>query len=183
MLAWFDPDRAVAAKTYDTIRTGLLRIFVSNRCKDPGELADETFERLAKRLEGISSTYEGDPAKYCYGIARNLIHEDRKRREIPDGIFSEPPIDLISQDDVYECLLECLEFLTFDKQKLILDYHLYQGKARIDHHRQMATELSISEDDLRTRAHHIRVNLEKCILLCMSTTAVNNNRAGTKTNY
>lgn len=168
MLAWFNPDRDVAARIYETIRAGLIRIFVSNRCSDPGELADETFDRASRRLEEIASTYEGDPAKYCYGIARNLIHEDRRRREVPTDTVPEPPVHLFSQDDVYECLIECLEFLTFDKQELILDYHLYQGKAKIEHHQQMAAELSISEGALRTRAHHIRVNLEKCILRCMS---------------
>ena len=150
------------------IRSGLIRIFVSNRCSDAERLADQTLDRAAQRSSEIASTYEGDPAKYCYGIARNIIHEDRRRKEIPTDVVPEAPIILISHDDAYDCLLECLEVLTFEKQELILDYHLFQGKAKIEHHRQMAIELSITEGALRTRAHHIRVSLEKCILQCMS---------------
>jgi DNA-directed RNA polymerase specialized sigma24 family protein len=168
LLAWFSPDRDVAARQYETIRTGLIRIFVSNRCSDAEKLADEALDRAARRTSEIASTYEGEPARYCYGIARNLIHEDRRRKEIATEVVPESPVVLISHDDAYECLLECLEFLTFEKQELILDYHLFQGKAKIEHHRQMAVELSISEGALRTRAHHIRVSLEKCILQCMS---------------
>jgi hypothetical protein len=32
----------------------------------------------------------------------------------------------------------------------------------------MADELSISEGALRTRAHHLRVSLEKCVLRCIA---------------
>ena len=176
MLSWFDSDRDAAARIYENIRAGLIRIFGSNQCSDPGKLADETFDRAAKRAADISSTYEGDPAKYCYGIARNVIHEDNRRREIPTDVVPEPPIQIVSHDDAYECLLECLEFLTFEKQELILDYHLYQGKAKIEHHRKMAAELLISEGALRTRAHHIRANLEKCILSCLSGSSGKQNR-------
>jgi hypothetical protein len=31
----------------------------------------------------------------------------------------------------------------------------------------MAAELAISEGALRTRAHHLRVSLEKCVLECI----------------
>ena len=81
----------------------------------------------------------------------------------PDGNTAESV-----RSDTHECLSKCLKLLPRDKQELILDYHLYQGHAKIQNHREMAHELSISEGALRTRAHHLRVSLEKCVLRCIS---------------
>jgi hypothetical protein len=67
-----------------------------------------------------------------------------------------------------ECLKKCLKLLPPEKQEMILDYHLYEGHAKVEHHRQMAGELSITEGALRTRVHHLRVNLEKCVLQCLA---------------
>jgi hypothetical protein len=47
-----------------------------------------------------------------------------------------------------------------------LDYYLYEGRDKIDQHQRMADELDITVGALRTRAHHIRRSLEKCIQLC-----------------
>ena len=167
LLGWLDPDREVAGRKYEEIRLGLIRIFISNGISDAGFYADETFERVMKRLPEIRATYVGNPARYFYGVARKLIMEARRKKEfttdvIPDRIFVEP-----SPSDLIDCLRECLKDLAQDKRELILDYHLYQGRAKVEHHRAMAGELLISEGALRTRAHHLRTALEDCVLQCV----------------
>src|SRR4030095_12642492 len=102
------------------------------------------------------------------GVARNLILEAGRRKEVATDVL---PLRITQKEirsDTSECLSKCLKLLPSDKQEFILDYHLYHGRAKVEHHRQMAVELSISEGALRTRAHHLRVNLEKCVLECIA---------------
>lgn len=61
---------------------------------------------------------------------------------------------------------KCLNLLTGEKRDLILDYYLYEGRDKIEHHKRMAEELRLTEGALRTRAHQIKVTLEKCVLQC-----------------
>lgn len=168
LLEWLDPDRDTAGQKYEAIRAGLVRMFVSKGISDAGHLADETMDRVMRRLPEIRESYVGDPVKYFHGVARNLIREAMRGKEVatevvPERLKKDDP----DQNETSECLSKCLKELPRDKRELILDYHLYQGKAKIEHHRQMAGELAISEGALRTRAHHLRVTLEKCVLECI----------------
>lgn len=167
LLEWLDPDRDTAGQRYEAIRAGLVRMFVSKGISDAGHSADEAMDRVMKRLPEIRGTYVGDPAKYFHGVARNLILESRRGKEVMTEVLPECLTGEPEQSDTSECLSKCLKQLSRDKQELILDYHLYHGHAKIQHHREMAAELTISEGALRTRAHHLRVNLEKCVLECI----------------
>ena len=167
LLEWLDPDREKAGRRYEVIRAGLIRMFISNGLSDAEHYADETIDRVVKRLPEIKETYVGDPAKYFHGVARNVIREARRRKEVLTDILPDRFDQESYKSDTSECLSKCLGLLPRDKQEFILDYHLYQGHAKIEHHRQMAGELAISEGALRTRAHHLRITLEKCVLECI----------------
>ena len=166
LLAWLDSDRDIAGRKYETIRTGLIRIFVSKGFNDAEDLADETITRVVKRLSEIGDSYVGEPARYFHGVARNITLEARRRREIATDVSLVASIRITNKSDQYECLMRCLKFLSAQKRELILDYHLYEGRDKIELHRRMARELGISEGALRGRAHHIRDELEKCVLQC-----------------
>jgi DNA-directed RNA polymerase specialized sigma24 family protein len=163
LLSWLNPDRDTAGQKYESIRAGLIRIFVSKGLSDAEYWTDETFDRVAKKLPEIRDEYVGEPVRYVYGVARNIVMEARRPREIATDKFPEHATTEPRTSDRHDFLLECLDLLSPDKRDLILDYHLHQGRAKIEHHRRMANELSISEGALRTRAHHIRVGLEKCV--------------------
>ncbi|HEV8428328.1 MAG TPA: hypothetical protein VGQ41_10550 [Pyrinomonadaceae bacterium] len=167
LLEWLDPDRDKAGQRYEAIRAGLIRMFVSRGVSDAEHYTDEVMDRVTKRLPEIRVSYVGDPARYFHGVARNILMEVGRRKEVvtdvlPQVIRPEPP-----QSETSECLSKCLKLLSRDKQELILDYHLYHGHEKIIHHQQMASELSITEGALRTRAHHLRANLEKCVNRCI----------------
>ena len=167
MLEWLDPDREKAGQRYEVIRAGLIRIFVSRGVSDAEYYTDEAIDRVIKRLPEIQAGYVGDPARYFHGVARNLVMEAARRREVPTDVLPQGLTPEPTRSDTSECLAKCLKELPRDKQEFILDYHLYHGHEKVVHHRQMATELSISEGALRTRAHHLRVTLEKCVLRCV----------------
>ena len=166
LLEWLDPEREKAGQRYEVIRTGLIRMFVSKGLSDAEHYADVAIDRVVKRLPEIRATYVGDPAKYFHGVGRNVLREGQRQREIATDILPTPLPDA-ERSATSECLSKCLAQLTPDKQAFILDYHLFKGHEKVKHHREMAGELSITEGALRTRAHHLRVSLEKCVLQCI----------------
>lgn len=172
LLEWLDPDREKAAQRYEIIRAGLIRMFVSKGLSDAEHYADVTIDRVIKRLSEIRATYVGDPAKYFHGVARNVIREARRTREVVTEVLP-TPVPVVDRSETSECLAKCLQLLSQDKQELILDYHLFKGHEKVAHHRVMAGELSITEGALRTRAHHLRATLEKCVLECIGAPAKN----------
>jgi DNA-directed RNA polymerase specialized sigma24 family protein len=167
LLAWLDPDRDISARKYETIRASLIRIFVAKGFNDAEDLADEVITRVTKRVPAIRDTYVGDPANYFHGVARNLIREAYRRKEIATDVTPVAEIQIAQRSDEYECLMRCLKFVAHEKRELILDYHVYEGHNKIEHHRIMAEELGISKGALRLRAHHIRSDLEKCVEQCV----------------
>lgn len=170
LLSWLDPDRDEAAKKYELIRAGLIRIFVSKGFNDAEDLADITIGRVQARLPEIRDTYVGDPARYFYGVARFVLLEAIRRREITKEVTPVMPLVIDQHSPEYDCLLKCLKFLHEQKREMILDYYVYDGRDKIDFHKLMAEELGITEGALRGRAFHLRENLEKCILKCVEST-------------
>jgi DNA-directed RNA polymerase specialized sigma24 family protein len=168
LLEWLDPDREKAGSRYEIIRAGLIRIFVSKGLSDAEHYTDETIDRVIKRLPELQESYVGDPVRYFHGVARNVLLEYGRRKEFSTDVLPQRPTVESVRSDTHECLSKCLKLLPRDKQEFILDYHLYQGQAKIVHHREMAHELRISEGALRTRAHHLRVILEKCVVRCIA---------------
>lgn len=171
LLNWLDPDRESAGRRYELIRAGLVRIFVSNGFSDAEDLADVTLVRVAGKLAQIREEYVGEKERYFYGVARNIIHEARRRREVATGEIPERAAPPVRPSDRYDCLMECLGRLPLAKREMILDYYLYAGADKIEHHRRMAEEVGISDGALRKRAHHLRRNLEACVLECVENLA------------
>jgi len=167
LLAWLDSDREVAGQKYEVIRAGLIRIFVSRGSSDAEDLADETINRVMKRLPEIRETYVGEPVRYFHGVARFIILEVNRRKEV--AVEEVPVISIEAEvhSDEYDCLLKCLRFLPAGKRDLILDYYIYDGRDKIEQHQRMANELGITDGALRGRAHQVRGNLEKCIQQCI----------------
>lgn len=167
LLEWLDPDREKAGQLYQTIHAGLIRMFVSKGLADAEHYADETVDRVIKRLPEIRAEYVGQPVRYFFGVARNVIREALRPKEVatdrpPEGVSPKG-----NDSALADCLSKCLESLTREKFDLIHDYHAYEGHLKIESHREMAAELSISVGALRTRAHHVRAALEECVNKCM----------------
>jgi RNA polymerase sigma factor (sigma-70 family) len=167
LLSWLAPDRDFAGKKYETIRSGLVRIFISKGFNNAEDLADETINRVMLRLPDIRKGYEGEPARYFHGVARNIIRESRRRKEIAMEVKGvQPQVPPLDARDEHDCLGHCLQLLSSSKRDLILSYYLYDGHDKVEHHKQMAGELNITKGAYRSRAHQIRLSLEKCMREC-----------------
>jgi RNA polymerase sigma factor (sigma-70 family) len=169
LLDWLDHDRDTAGRKYETIREGLLRIFAAKGFSDAEDLVDETINRVIIRLPDIKDTYEGDPARFFHGVARNIIRERLRRKLVPlddESVLPDPPSEK-QEDDRHECLDLCLDVLQAQKRDLLLTYLEHEGREKIEHHKQMARELGITEGALRGRVHQIRSGVEQCVKQCV----------------
>ncbi len=163
LLNWLDPNREIAGQKYSIIHAGLVRVFTSRGFSDAEDLADLTIKRVTDLLPRIKDDYVGERAPYFYKVAGYIILEARRRPEITADVIHVNRGHENKVNDMYECLLECLRLLSEEKRELILDYHLYKGRDKIEQHERMAKELGISVEALRSRAHHIRQTLKDCV--------------------
>lgn len=141
---------------------------ISRGFSNAEELADETIKRVTNRVLEIAPDYEGDPAKYFYGVLRNVFREQRLIKEVSTDNLPVRLVDDQKTSDAYDCLLSCLTLLPNDRCEFILEYYTYHGGHRVRTHARMADDLGLSENALRMRAFHIRNKLEKCVRNCLS---------------
>jgi RNA polymerase sigma factor (sigma-70 family) len=173
LLAWLDPDREESARKYEKIRQALIQIFTWRNLPEAEELADETINRVTQRINEIASQYTGDPARYFYGVAKNLIKEyERKQRaevalEGQELALVSPKEDVAAIDLTYECLRVCLEQLSPSKRELVLAYYLKEKQAKIDYRDALAQRLNVNPNALRVQVHRIRISLQSCIEKCL----------------
>lgn len=165
LLAWLDQDIERAAVLYEKIRWRLIAILASRDCAVPEELADQTIDRVARRVVDIQATYIGDKAIYFLGVANNVHHEYLKRPPILPP--PEPDGDVSTKEETHLCLEKCLDKLPADSSHLIKRYYAEDKQAKIDLRKQTAGELGISLNTLRLRALRIRAKLQTCIERCL----------------
>ena len=173
ILAWFNPDREMAAAMYVQLRHDLAKTFLWRQCSDPEGMTDEVFDRVAKKIREVRPTYKGDPRLYFRAVANNLVKENFKRIKTQIALDD---VDLTKQQisqteaadmEVEECLQHCLQDLSADKRELILAYYAKEKQAKIDHRRELAQQFGISVETLRVRTHRICLSLEQCIERCL----------------
>ncbi|MFZ0748785.1 MAG: hypothetical protein WAM70_05450 [Pyrinomonadaceae bacterium] len=166
LLVWLDSDRARAGERYEQIRWRLITIFAARNCTVPEELADETIDRVARRVSDIEASYTGDKALYFFGVANNVHHEYLKTPAPPESAV---PIDE-SEDDreqEHRCLDQCLGKLPSDSREMLLRYYSQQKQAKIELHKTMAGEMGITINTLRLRVLRLKEKLQPCIRRCL----------------
>lgn len=131
----------------------MIDLFAWRRSETPEELADETLNRLARRI------LEGEPIenieRYALGIARMLLKEVARRREKWNFAVREIRIQqpaAAEESGMSLAVERCLDTLPESSRKLIARYYREERAA-------LAGELGISLNTLRNRALRIREKL------------------------
>lgn len=176
LLAWLSPEREVAGKIYEEIRSDLIRGFRRHNCAAPEDLADETINRVAKRLPEFEATYVGPPTRYFFGVAHYVHWEYLRKEAVTVPLLADPSGGGASQEDwqeeeaepEYTCLRACIERLTSRNREIILQYYKGEKQIKIRLRKELAGRLGISLPLLRLQAQRIRVGLKKCILDCLA---------------
>jgi DNA-directed RNA polymerase specialized sigma24 family protein len=169
LLARLALSREEAGREYEALRSRLIRLFEGRRTADPEGAADDTLDRLARRVaEGVAVN---EPAAYVLGIARlvALEHGRRDRRTsplAPDHARSE----LRSAPDADRrepCLDRCLATIDAAARAALLEYYSADGRDRIEIRRRLAGRLAVTPTGLRLRMFRLRQDLEACVRACM----------------
>jgi DNA-directed RNA polymerase specialized sigma24 family protein len=171
LLAQLHPDRERAGEIYETIRYKLVRLFEWRGCASPEDLADETINRVARRLAEGVELRSNDPYGYFCGVA-HLVYKEvlrralREHRALASGDWLPPAAEEEELSDArLECLRRCLAQLPPDQRDLVLRYH--QGENNIRNRQQLAREAGIPMNALRIRIHRVRRKLESCVHACL----------------
>lgn len=166
LLEWLSPDREQAGQRYEEIRTRLIKIYATRGCWEADELADETINRVAKKLAEVKDSFVGDPALYFYSFVNNIYFEYLRRKPAPVP----PSMPQMSEEDEdrFNCLEECFEKLDRETRVLVMQYYRGEKSAKINHRKELADELGIAANALRLRAFRARATLLKCIGKCLA---------------
>jgi len=167
-------DEEQAANKYEELRRTLIRSFEWRGAPFPEEHADETFNRLARKLDsGVDIRDIGD---YSYEVARLVSLEALKkghtRREQLDEVEHETVApdtsrEMAEKEDRLSCLDDCLEALPSENRELIMEYYCDEKRGQIDRRKDLAARLGLRRDALANRAQRLRDKLEQCVTRCL----------------
>jgi DNA-directed RNA polymerase specialized sigma24 family protein len=174
LLGWLDADRNAAGLQYKKIHLRLIKIFACRGCYEAEQLADETIDRVAAKMDWLITNYIGDPVLYFYGVAQKVHLEYLRKKPLPK--LPPPPAPNVEPDEAereFNCLDQCLEQLPTKSRDLVAGYYQGEKKVKINNRKNLAEELGITLDALRIRAHRIRRQLQQCVFQCVELSPVN----------
>ncbi|HEX9163979.1 MAG TPA: hypothetical protein VF980_19890 [Thermoanaerobaculia bacterium] len=149
------------------MRRRLELYFERRNCLAPDELADETLNRVARRLEEEGSIAADCPAQFCYVIAKFVFQESLRRTNTlvelpPDAPLATAP-QVETNEHVLACLDDCLQSLAAADRELIVEYYRGEQRAKIEQRRALAARLGVSTNALTIRACRLREKLERSL--------------------
>ena len=172
LLATLDADREEAGRKYERVRLKLVKYFEWRGAASPDREADETINRVARRVEEGEDIYNLNA--YFYGVARMVFAESLKARErereaLEHAPAVAPPAENDESDEAERraCLDRCLRHLSDESRALIIEYYQEEKGRKIEHRKRLASRLGIPLNALRIRAHRIRLGLEACVRECL----------------
>lgn len=172
-LARLDMDRDKAGVKYESVRLKLLKYFQWRGSDSCDMEADETINRVARRIEEGENVYNLNA--YIYGVAKMVDAEARRLRirkhELDEAARLEAPPIEEEEPEIIErrrCFERCLSYLTEEDRETITEYYQFEKGGKIEHRKKLAARFGISLNALRIKAHRKRINLEACVRECLS---------------
>jgi DNA-directed RNA polymerase specialized sigma24 family protein len=172
-LLCLDANSDEAGRKYEVIRQKLVKIFDWRGARFPEECADETINRVVRKLE--SGQEIRDIPTYCQGVGRLVLLEALKKAENRqvslDELKSVPAASpVFAEDDSHQrtCFRRCLSELANESRELILRYYKDERRQKIENRQAMADQLGIPLSALRNRVQRIRNKIEQCIAQCLT---------------
>ena len=182
LLCCLDEGGDSAGKKYLEIRRRLVSFFDRRNCLATEQLADETLNRVARRLKEEGAISNMTSVRYCYIVARFVFLEHLRRTETnpvsldslsrpgaptpesePDSEFQDLPEEREKRLDNLE---GCLQRLEPENRELILRYYHGEQRVKIENRRALAERFGLTINALSIRACRIRSRLEACVSEC-----------------
>jgi DNA-directed RNA polymerase specialized sigma24 family protein len=176
LLAWLDEGVDSHGERYLEMRRRLVSYFDRRGRPAADELADETFNRIARTLMQAGEIAVRPPARYCYVVAKFVLLEDvrRARTHVPldesrndvAGSRVAPDQGWLLREHRLDCLDRCLEQLKPAQRELIVAYYAHERRQKIERRRDLAKSLGITMNALGIRVLRIRDGLMACMGRC-----------------
>ncbi len=171
-LAMLDADWEKAGEKYEDIRSKLLKYFEWCGSDVPDIDADETINRVTRRITEGEDIHNLNG--YIYGVAKLVHKESLKRRNLKqvldEDLLVELPSIVVGDETAQyqECLERCLSYLSDEDREIITEYYKYEKIEKITCRKRLAARLGVSLNTLRVKMHRQRLNLEACVEECLS---------------
>ena len=183
LLEWLDEGSDSGGEKYLEMRRRLVSYFDRKNCLSPDDLADETLNRVARRLEEEGATEGAAPARYCYIVAKFVFLEQLRRidsktaslnylspadtNRVPALIGrAETANSAAVKERLLDCLEQCVRNLDQDSRELIAQYYHGDQRIKIENRRLIAARLGLTQNAVTIRACRIRDKLETCVRSC-----------------
>ena len=164
LLARLGPDPDAAAGEYRRLHQRLLAFFESHGSLEPEGDADETLDRLARKLR--DGHVIRDVPAYVHGLARNVLRESWRRARREDGVreavraLPPPPVpDAFLWDSFDRCLAE----LEPDRADLLVAYYSASRRSNRAWRAELAASRGLSLNALRIRVFRAREALREIL--------------------
>lgn len=142
-------------------------MFRARRCVFAEDLADTTFERVARKLADLSNEFTGDPARYFYGVAKKVYLEYQKEI-VAKRRRAECSLPASDEDEELEKMLkqldDVLSAIPKSDRELILTYYTGTGKNKIKQRQALAEQSGLGLNALRLRVFRIRREIKNQML-------------------
>lgn len=174
-LSWLGDGDDSRGERYLEMRRRLVCYFDRKQCFAADELADETLNRVARRLEEEGTITDAGPAQYCYLTAKFVFmeHLRKSRHEVSVGsdlssvkLSNHTAATDPAARNLLECLESCLAKLFPLDRNLILEYYSGEKQEKIRRRKQLAEKLALTLNALSIRACRIRNQIETCVIKC-----------------
>lgn len=172
-LTMLDGDREQAGQKYESVRLRLVKYFQWSGAIEPDNEADETINRVARKIEEGAPVY--NLHAYIHGVARLVKAESLKspirKQQVLDeayGIHAAPLDEDLDASERRICLNRCLQRLSEENREIIIEYYQEEKATKIRCRKELAARLGITLNALRITAHRVRVGLERCVRECLA---------------
>jgi DNA-directed RNA polymerase specialized sigma24 family protein len=170
LLQALGPDAETSGREYENLRRALIAMFTWTGGRDPESLADTTLDRAAKRLaegERIENLRAWTRSAARLVLQESYLTQTREHKSAQDALHTARSDE--SQEKDHACLESCLRGLPPESRSLLERYYQSPGGSLISGRRQLASDLGISIETLRTRALRLRRSLVQCVVRCRAT--------------
>ena len=171
LLQWLDDGVGSQSERYLEMRRRLVSYFDRRNRPSADDLAGETLRRIARTLEKDGAISITPPARYCYVVAKCVLHEDVRCEPLHVALGEpgiavasaghgvaphEPGAALTIEGQRPERVGWCLQALKPEQRQVVVDYYRGTGRRTIERRRDMAKGLGLTLDALGIRAFRIR---------------------------
>lgn len=181
LLEWIDQGLDSKGEAYLQVRQRLVSYFDRKNCLNSDDLADETLNRVQRRLEELGSIQTESPVKFCYTVAKYVFLEhlrSGRAKEVSDEFVDsaasrQAPNDFAKEEEERQremtlaCLERCVAELDAERREMVIGYYYGEQRAKIENRRRLAAKFGVTMNALSIRTFRIRERLEICVRRCM----------------